>query len=440
MNNQLRNSFIILTLWFTVAATMLHAQEPSSNADVKKIDRIVAIVDDGVITERELNEKISAIKEQLEKKGVELPPDDILTKQVLDRLINEKLQFQMATRAGIKVDDIQLDKAMERVAEQNKMDLPTFKKELINEGISYRKLREDIRTQIILSRLKDHEVDSRINVTESEIDTYLTQQANAPSNEEFEISHILIRVKEDSSPEEIKKQNNKAEQALAKLNNGEDFAKVSASFSDAPNALEGGSLGWKTNTQLPELFYNAVKELKAGSITPILRSANGFHILKLTDRHGGNVPSMGQQTHVRHILIKVTETVSEKDAQTKIEEIRNRVLNGEKFDELAKVFSDDGSAKLGGDLGWINPGDTVPSFEKAMDSLKLNEISPVIKTQFGFHILEVLERRTQDMSKEIARTKARQEIRARKSEEEFQDWIAQMRDNAFIEIHLEDQF
>ena len=425
------------------ADTKAEAEAPAdakAKAEIVKMDRIVAVVDQAVITEKELADRIKSVSAQLEKQGTELPPPAILEKQILERMISDKLQLQYAAQTGLRVDDNQLDKTIERIAGQNKMDIPTFKKALLEDGIQFRKFREDIRNEITLARLREREIDNRINITESEIDSFLANQAATSAADEFEISHILVRATEDASPDDLKKLRAKAEDALAQLKAGKDFAKISASYSDAPNALEGGSLGWKAGTQIPSLFLDALKPLKAGETTAILRSPNGFHILKLTNRRGGSSPLVVQQTHVRHILIKLNEAVSEKDAMTRMESIKERLEHGDKFEDLAKQYSDDGSGKSGGDLGWVNPGDTVPDFEKTMNALAPNEISPVIKTQFGLHVLQVLERRSQDMSKEAARIKARQEIRARKSDEAYQDWLRELRDRAFVELRLEDKF
>ncbi|MEK9940452.1 MAG: peptidylprolyl isomerase, partial [Methylotenera sp.] len=275
----------------------------------------------------------------------------------------------------------------------------------------------------------------------SEIDNYLTTQASSNENrDEYEISHILIRTPEEGTPEEIQKAKAKVDEALEALQQGTGFAKVSASVSDAPNALEGGSLGWKAATQLPTLFLDALKNMQVGDISPALRSPNGFHILKLMNKRGGNSPLVVQQTHARHILIKLSEVVSEKDGKLKMDAIKERLDNGEKFEVLARQYSEDGTASSGGDLNWLNPGDTVPEFEKAMNELAIGQISEPVRSPFGWHIIQVLERRKQDMSKEAARLKARQEIRARKADEAYEDWLRELRDRAFVELKLEDKF
>jgi len=410
-------------------------------ADVTKMDRIVAIVDQTVITEQELESRIVSLSAQLKKQGTELPEASILRKQILERLISDALQLQYAAQTGIKVDDTQLDKTLERIAEQNKLTVREFYDALNQDGISVRKFRSDIRNEIIIARLREREVESRVNVSESEIDNYLTTQASTNQNQdEYEISHILIRVPEDAATEDVQKAKAKVDEILAALASGTSFAKVSASFSDAPNALEGGNIGWKQSAQMPALFLDALKAMQKGEVSAALRSPNGFHILKLTDKRGGSSPLIIEQTHARHILIKLSEVMSEKDAKQKMDGIKERLDNGEKFEVLARQFSEDGTASNGGDLGWVNPGDTVPQFEKAMNNLQPNQISEPVLSPFGWHVIQVLERKKQDMSKEAARLKARQEIRARKADEAYQDWIRELRDRAFVELRLEDKF
>lgn len=410
-------------------------------AGIEKIDRIVAVVDQTVITEQELEGRISTVTAQLAKQGNEMPPENVLRKQILERLISDALQLEFAAQTGVKIDDNQLDRTVERIAEQNQLSLSEFSNALAADGVSMRKFRADIRNEITIARLRDREVESRITVTESEIDNLLTSQsARNENSDEYEISHILIRTPEDASPEAIQEAKQKAENAIAEITSGASFAQVSASASDAPNALEGGALGWKSSTQIPALFADAIKNIQVGDISPILRSPNGFHILKLTDKRGGTSQLLIEQTHARHILIKLSEVMSDNEAKLKIDGIKDRLDNGEKFEVLARQFSEDGSASSGGDLGWVNPGDTVPDFEKAMQALKDNEISAPVRTPFGWHIIQVLERRAQDMTKESTRLKARQEIRARKSEEAYQDWIRELRDRAYVELRLEDNF
>lgn len=436
-------SFLFRTLILLgLSGTFLNAGLAlAEGEEIQKIDRIVAVVDQVVITENELIDRIQTVRSQLEKQGGNVPPMDVLQKQILERLINDRLLLQYAAQTGIRVDDTQLDKTVERIAEQNKLSVPEFRTALEQEGISYRKFREDIRNEIVIARLREREVENRVNVTEAEIDNYLTtQSARGDVQDEFEIGHILIRTPEDGSPEELQKLKEKAEQALQALQEGTNFAEVSARYSDAPNALEGGSLGWKTSSQIPDLFNEALKGMQPGEVSPILRSPNGFHILKLTDRRGSTSPLVVEQTRLRHILIKLNEIVSESDALQKMTMIKERLDHGGDFAELARQYSEDASANSGGDLGWVNPGDTVPQFEQAMNLLASGEISEPVRTPFGYHIIQVQERRKQDMTQEAARFKARQEIRTRKAEEAYDDWVRELRDRAYVELHLEDKY
>lgn len=441
------NKKLIFFTWLRFLALCLPLFSANPNpayakAEINKIDRIVAVVDQNVITEQELTDRIKTVKAQLEKQGTPLPPDNILEKQILERLISDSLQLQFAAQTGLKVDNAQLDKTIERIAEQNKLSVEDFRLALEKDGVNYQKFREDIRTEVLLARLREREVESRTNVTDAEIDHFLTSQAASGGDQgEYEISHILIRTPEDSSPEALQKLKAKANDAIKKLQSGVSFAEVSASASDAPNALEGGALGWKTAAEIPALFADALKTMQPNEVSQPLRSPNGFHILKLTNKRGGTASLIIEQTHVRHILIKLNEVLSEADGKRKLEGIKERLDNkGVKFEEMARQYSEDGSANNGGDLGWVNPGDTVPQFEKAMNELKPNQISEPIRTPFGWHIIQVLERRQQDMSKEAARLKARQEIRSRKAEEAYQDWLRELRDRAYVELRLDDKF
>jgi len=425
-----------LFLVFLPAATA-QAADP-----VVQVDRIVAVVDREVITYGELQDRIRLVLEQLEKQGNPRPPQDALEKQVLERVINDRLQMQLASQTGIRVDDNQLDRTLERIAEQNKLSMRDFRQALERDGVSFAKFREDIRNEIIITRLREREVENRIVVTEAEIDNLLTTQSSREQEpDEFDLSHILISTPEEASPEVLQKLRAKAEEALQRTQSGEDFAEVAARYSDAPNALEGGRLGWKTVDSLPDLFVDVIQPLKPGEISQILRSPNGYHILKLNNRRGGSSPLIVQQTRVRHILVKLNELVSEEDAQHRLNDLRERLIHGgADFAELARLHSEDGSAANGGELGWVNPGDTVPEFEKAMNALKPGDISAPTKSPFGWHLIQVLERRSQDMSNEAARLKARKQIRARKSEEAFQEWLRELRDRAYIEYRLEDKY
>lgn len=407
---------------------------------IVSIDRIVAVVDNDVITRSELDERMRLIVSQLEKQGTPLPPREVLEKQLLERMITDRLQLAFANQTGLRVDDSQLDKTMERIAEQNKLTTVEFRSTLEKDGISFRKFREDIRREILLARLRERQVDNRVTVSEAEVDNLLTtQQARGAGDDELDLAHILIRVPEQAAPEELQKLRAKAEDALKKLQEGADFGQISAGYSDAPNAMEGGKLGWKKLSALPELFQDGVRTLKPGEASALLRSGNGFHILKVLDRHGSALPLVVQQTHARHILVKISEVLSDADAQRRLLDLKERLDNGGNFEELARQYSEDGTASKGGDLGWLNPGDTVPDFDTAMNALQPGQTSEPVRTPFGWHLIQVLERRSQDMTRESARLKARQEIKSRKADEAYQDWLRELRDRAYVEYRMEDK-
>jgi peptidyl-prolyl cis-trans isomerase SurA len=295
-----------------------------------------------------------------------------------------------------------------------------------------------VRGEILISRLREREVESRVTVTDAEIQGFLrSQEGRGAKADEYNLAHVLVSVPEQATPEELRLRRTRAETALAQLKSGTDFRQVAASFSDAPDALQGGEMGWRAAGRLPGIFLDALRGMKVGEVSPILRSPAGFHILKLADMRGSNAAIIVTQTHARHILIRLNEVVSEADARNRLTELKYRVDNGGDFAELARLHSDDASAARGGDLGWLSPGDTVPDFEKAMDALKPKQVSAPFRSPFGWHIVQVLERREQDMSEDRQRLTARQAIRSRKSDEQWDDWVRQQRDKAYIEYHLE---
>jgi peptidyl-prolyl cis-trans isomerase SurA len=408
------------------------------------VDRIVAVVNKEVITASELADQVDAAERQLHRQGTPLPDHAALERQVLERLILVKAQLQLARESGIRVDDTQLDKAIERIAESNHMTVGEFRRTLERDGVDFDKFRRDVRDQIILTRLRQREVDDKIQVSDSEIDLYLEQQKEnaAGAKEEYNVAHILIRLPDQASPEQIAAAQARAEKARAEALAGGDFAKLAATYSDGPDALQGGALGWRSADRLPELFADALKTMKPGDVSAVLRSPAGFHLLKLLgtrEAGGGDGPPV-EQTHVRQILIKTNEAVSEADAKRRLEDLRERIVHGgASFAEMARLYSQDGSAARGGDLGWVYPGDTVPDFERAMDALKPGEISEPVKSPFGWHLIQVLERRTAGMSADRRRMMARQALRERKSDEAYQEWLRQLRDQTYVELHLDDR-
>ncbi|MDS4016404.1 MAG: peptidylprolyl isomerase [Candidatus Accumulibacter sp.] len=400
------------------------------------VDRIVAVVNDEVITLNELHARLEAATAQLQKQGVALPARDVLEAQMLERMVIDRVQLQLARETGLRVDDAQLEQALQRIAANNKLSPAQFRAALEKDGIAYASFREDIRGEMMIARLREREVEARIFVSESEIDHYLANAAAGGASEEYQLAHILLRAPESASPEQIQKLRAKAEQILDRLHKGEDFAQLAAAYSDAPDGLQGGNLGWRPSERLPSMFAEASAKLNVGEVTPVLRSSNGFHLIKLLAKRGGGALPAVQQTHARHILIKVNEVVSENEARHKLEALAERIRHGESFAQLAKLFSQDGSAAKGGDLGWIYPGDTVPEFERAMNALAPGQVSTPIQSPFGFHLIEVIERRLQDVSSDRRRAAARQVLRERKRDEAYQDWLRQARDRAYVELRL----
>jgi peptidyl-prolyl cis-trans isomerase SurA len=422
----------------------LGAQAPKPRQPLV-LDRIVAVVNDEAITALELEERARFAMKQLAQQGTTPPPKNVIERQLLDRMIADRVQLQLAKETGLRVDDAELERAIARIAEQNQITVETLRKTLESDGVPYAKFREDIRNEIILGRLREREVDNKIVVTESEIDALVTASASEQMRmDEVNLSHILVVVPENASPEQLQTRRARAEEALAQLTKGADFRQVAAAYSEAPDALRGGEMGWRPGERLPTIFYDALKGLKPGDVSGILRSANGFHILRLNERKGvagatAPSPASVQQTHVRHILLKTNELVSETEARNRLMGLKERLENKADFSELARVHSEDASASRGGDLGWILPGDTVPEFERAMNNLKPGEISEPVRSPFGWHLIQVLERGTQDVSKERRRLAARQTLRARKSDEAYQEWIRQLRDRAYVEVRLDER-
>ena len=414
--------------------------ERSASARVAVVDRIVAVVNKEVVTQFELEERVNRIMKQLQQRGTALPARDEIERQILERIIMEKVQLQFAKETGLRVDDLELDRTISRVADGNKLSLTEFRRTLERDGIPFDKFREEVRNEILINRLREREVTSKLSVSEGEIDNFLLDQgARKDATMEYNLAHILVRVPEQASPEQLGARRARAEEVIKRLGENADFAQLAASYSDAPDALQGGIIGWRSQERLPELFVEALEKLKPGEVSGVLRSPAGFHVLKLIDVRGAGAPQLVEQAHVRHILVRTNELVSENDARRKLLNLRDRVVNGVDFAELARLNSDDGSASRGGDLGWVYPGDTVPEFERAFTELKPMELSQPVKTPFGWHLIQVLERRTADMSSDRKRVEARRALLDRKGDEAYQEWLRQLRDRAYVELRVEDR-
>ncbi|NJD89183.1 MAG: molecular chaperone SurA [Betaproteobacteria bacterium] len=421
-------------------ASRLETRLAAPPKNVVLVDRIVAVVNDEVVTSLELAERTRLVAAQLRRGGGALPPTETLQRQVLERMINDLVQVQMAKETGIKVDEPTIEKTIQRIADDNNMSMTAFRQALERDGVRYARFREDMKNELLLTRLREREVENSVVVTDAEVETELARAAKERGGDvEYQIQHVLVLLPQQATPEQIDARRRKALQALSEVRKGTSFAEVAATFSDAPDALQGGNLGWRPAGRLPGLFLDAIEKLNAGEVTDILRSPNGFHIVKLLEKRGaGKAPSI-VQTRARHILLRTKEGTSDSDLRTRIARIRERIASGEDFAELARVNSEDGTAARGGDLGWIGPGDTVPEFERAMNSLKEGELSQPIQTPFGWHIVQVQERRNEEMSEDRRKLAARQTVRARKADEAYSDWLRQARDRAFVENRLDER-
>jgi peptidyl-prolyl cis-trans isomerase SurA len=424
-----------------LAAVAVSAQKaPSAPPRPAALDRVVAVVNDEAVTQYDLEEARRIVLQQLKQQNVQQPSPDVLDKQLLERLVTEKALLQYAKESGIKVDDTQVERTIQRIAEDNKITVDALRQALAKDNVPYAKYRDDVRNEIIIQRLREREVENRITVSEAEVEQYLaTIKAQSGGEAEYRLAHILVLVPEQASSAQIEAKRRRADEALKSVNEGTDFGQVAAGFSDASDALSGGNLGWRPGARLPTVFTDVVRGMKVGEVSPVLRSAAGFHIVKLLERRSHNEPSVVDQTHARHILVRVNEVTSEADAKAKIERLKDRLDSGAKFADLAKLNSEDPSSAKGGDLGWINPGDVVPVFEEAMNKLAENQVSAPVRTSFGWHLIEVLGRRKQDVTADRERTQAQLAIRQRKSEEGFQDWVRQTRDRAYVEVRIDER-
>jgi peptidyl-prolyl cis-trans isomerase SurA len=409
------------------------------------VDRIVAVVNDEVITANELRARTQSALVQLQRQKIQPPPPDVLQRQVLERMIIDRAQLQLARETGVRVDDATVNTAMVRIAEANNMTVPALRQRLETDGISFNQFREDVRQDILLNRVREREVDGRLQISESELDNFIAAQAGVTADtEEINLAQILLRVPENATANRIEETRQRADDLVSQLKGGADFARLAASFSNASEALQGGALGWRNTDRLPALFLDAVRNVKVGDIAPVVRSPNGFHILKVLGRRSAVEGKLAsgpvQQTRARHILLRVSDVAPEPEVKRRLEEFKARIENGQvEFGTLARLHSVDPSGTRGGDLGWLYPGDTVPEFERAMNALKINEISVPVQSPFGWHLIQVLERRTEPASTERARQQARQALRERKADEAYQDWLRQLRDKTYVEYRIEER-
>jgi peptidyl-prolyl cis-trans isomerase SurA len=419
-------------------AGFLALQTFNLQADVE-LDRIVAVVENDIIMQSELETKLRIVVAQMKQQGVQLPPNNVLETQILERMILTKIQLQKAEETGIRVDDETLNRAINNIADGNNVSLSQFREILEKDGYNYEQFRENIREEIVISRLRQRQVDNRISITTKEIDNALANlEFQGKTETEYRLQHILISLPEAPSPDEEEQARLIATKVLEDLETGLDFTTMATTVSDGQRALEGGDLGWRKKNEIPTIFSAQVATMEKGDISDLIKSSSGFHIVKLTDVRSSEKQII-TQTRARHILIKVDELTTADDAWVRLEQLKVRIEGGDDFAKLAKANSDDKlSAAEGGDLGWSSPGRLVPQFEEVMNQLEIGMISQPFETQFGWHILEVIERREYDDTENAKREKASETIRRRKSEEAHQNWLRHLRDEAYVEYRLDE--
>jgi peptidyl-prolyl cis-trans isomerase SurA len=412
----------------------------AASAEVQMLDRIVAVVNDGVIMESELTERVERIRQRMRDQGQSLPPNDVMRRQVLDRMVEQTLQLQLADRASIKVDDNALNRALAQIARGNGMTLEEFAQDMKDSGESWKAFREQIRREMIISRLQQRQVGRRVRITDRELERFLeSERSNELFKTEYHLRHILLRTSTEASSKEVQQTRARAQELVEQLRGGADFRDLAVKHSEGQFALEGGDLGWRPAAELPTLFAETARDMEAGAISDPLRSGAGIHILKLIERRGGD-QKMVEQHKVRHILIDANEVRGPAEAEERIRELHRRVVEeGADFAELARRFSDDpGSARDGGSLDWVSPGEMVPTFEEVMKNTSVGQVSRVFETRFGWHFLRVEDERTADMSGDYRRSRARRALQKRRFQEELRRWLQERRGQAYIDLRLDE--
>ena len=425
-----KNIVIIVALFCSLLTTnFLVYAEP--------IDRIVAIVEDDVILDSELQREMAMIRARMQESKAQLPPETVLRRQVLEKIIMDKLQRQLAERAGVNVSEEMLNSSAADIAQRNNMSLEQFRSELEASGMSYKAFLDNMRNEIVINQLRAKEIGGRIKVSDSEVEHYMeTQEKAGEEANQYHLGHLLIAVKEGASASEIQKAQSKADALVKKLRAGQDFSQTAISDSDDANALKGGDLGWMTINEIPTQLVSDIKKMRLNEISDPIRSPSGFHIIKILGLKSDIDDHVISTTKVRHILIKTNELVDDNEARKRILALKARIADGDDFATLARSHSDDkGSALRGGDLGWVEPGSLVKPFEEAMSKLAVNEISEPVQSQFGWHLIQVLDRKDKDNASEHRKNVVREAIRKRKIEEETELWLRRLRDEAYIEIH-----
>ena len=404
---------------------------PGLRAATEMVDQVVAIVDDDIIMASELRERVAALTETLQARGIELPPEETLIRETLDRLILESIQLQMGLRVGVRISDAQLNGAIQNIAAQNRMTLDQFRQALEERGQSYPAMREQVRREMIIQRVQAGNVNQRIQITPKEVDNFLgTEEGKKLTQAEYDLLHALLPLSPSASPEEEAAASAYVAQVLERIRSGQPFEEV---ISSTNGRFSGGDLGWRKTENLPSLFSDVAPGLAKGSTSDPIRSDSGFHLIFMKDVRGSE--AIVSQPQVRHLLFKPSEILTDEQARELVLSLRARIQAGEDFADLAREYSEDiGSAQEGGELGWTNPGQMVPEFEKAMQATAVGDISEPVRTTFGWHILEVEGRRNQDMTSEAIRTKATNYLHNRKYQEELDAWLQQIRDEAFVDI------
>ncbi|MCW8826316.1 MAG: peptidylprolyl isomerase [Gammaproteobacteria bacterium] len=416
-------------------ALLLTASIQSAQAAVEDLDRIVAVVNEDVITLSELDRRTDQIIQQLKESGTPVPQRNQLQKQLLERMISETIQLELAKKSSVSLSEEELNQVVTKLAQDNNLTLLQFRQALINQGTDYEEFREQVRREVIINRLKVKQVDNRVRVSKGEVDNFLKQSSSIDKNREYNLLHILIALPEAATPELTQQKRQQAESILQQLSDGADFKKIAVSFSDGQQALKGGDLGWRKADYLPSLFSDEVLKMERGAISPILRSSSGFHILKLADIRGDK--QLIHQVNARHILLSSKSGKNDSELKDRLNTLLERIKHGEDFSALARANSDDrGSAANGGELGWADPNSYVSSFKEMLASLKENEISEPFKSDFGWHIVQLLGRRDHDNSQEVLYNKAYKALTQRKIDEEQQSWSRRIRDEAYVDIRL----
>ena len=430
---------------FFGAAVLLLAAVGTAGAQTKDLssngvllDRVAAVVNDGIVLRSDVEQQLDTISDRLQKAGQQLPPRNVLRQQVLERLVLQELQMQRAERLGLKVSDEMINNALTDVARRNNIKFSDLPAALEAQGINYRDYRDEVRRDMVLQGLRQRDVIARVYVSPREVDQCIAKRKASPTvDNEYNLAHILIGIPSAATEKQIAERTSRAQAVYERASRNEDFGQLAITYSESGTALEGGALGWRKAGQLPSFVADIIPTLKAGEVTQPIRTPSGLHIFKVLEIRGGQTPALVSQVHARHILMKPTEVMDDETVRQKLSQIRERVLKGESFEAVASVTSEDpGSAASGGDLGWAGPGTFVPEFEKQLDALSENEISQPFRTQFGWHIIQLLGRRTYDATEDMTRNRCVSQLREARADEETEIWLRRLRDEAFVEYRM----